>query len=89
MDKKKNRMGLITRFRQASPLTKVAICWASSATICLTGYYFARLWAGDQKVESLKIKQILNDQFNERLDLARSKIEDEQKLAEATAATRK
>lgn len=82
-------MEFYTKFKKASPLIKVAITWTSWATICLTGYYFARLWAGNQKIENLKIKQNFNNEFIEKMELARSKMEHEQKLTEATTATGK
>lgn len=66
---------VVGRFRVASPIVKVAITWGLWATICLTGYYFARQWAGQQKGETLKIRQTMNNKFSEQLEQARQDME--------------
>lgn len=42
---------------------KIAIAWSVSATLCLTGYYFARRWARDQREETVRIRKELDQQF--------------------------
>lgn len=46
----------------ASPHTKIGLSWAGAAALCLTGYYFARIWAHDQKGATLKIKRELTEE---------------------------
>lgn len=58
-----------------SSTKKIAISWIASATICLTGYYYARLWAEDQKTEAMKIRNQLNEEFGILLSRAGSKQE--------------
>lgn len=72
--------GLAAKWKQASPITKIAVTWISWATICLSGYYFARIWAGQQRVTTLQIRQTYNDEFSEKLELAKAKVkQDEQR----------
>jgi hypothetical protein len=65
----------LKNWKNASPVTKVAVTWASWATICLTGYYFARIWAANQRVESLKIREVINDEFGDKLARAKRELE--------------
>ena len=66
---------MFNKFSQLSPVVKVAVTWAGWATICLSGYYYARIWAADQRVESLKIRKIINSEFNAKLTEARGAVE--------------
>lgn len=59
------------------PLTshsKISIAWIIGATLCLTGYYFARQWAVDQREETLEIRRRINDEFEEKLEESRVKL---------------
>jgi hypothetical protein len=67
------------KFSDLSPITKVAVSWAGWATVCLTGYYFARIWAGQQRIETLKIREVLNDEFSAKLTEARQSVEKNEK----------
>lgn len=68
-------MSRIDILKYASPSVKIAVSWATWATICLTGYYFARNWAAQKRTETLKVKQTFNDEFEEKLRQARLRLE--------------
>ena len=61
-------------FNELPAVTKVAVTWAGWATVCLTGYYFARIWAGYQRIETLKIREVINEEFGVKLDAARKSV---------------
>lgn len=54
--------------------TKIAISWMVAGTICITGYYFARKWALDQRDTNLETRRKLNDDFEKRMAPARAKV---------------
>lgn len=58
-----------------SPHSKISVSWVLAATVCLTGYYFARQWALDQRVETLEIRKRVNDDFEKKLDASRAKLD--------------
>lgn len=59
--------------RFTSSSAKIAASWLISATICLTGYYFARVWAANQRDTNIKIRQELNEEFGIKLSRAQPK----------------
>lgn len=53
--------------------TKISISWLISATVCLTGYFFARRWAVDQREENLETRRRLNEEFDRKMAPSRLK----------------
>lgn len=52
--------------------------YAVSASFVLTGYYFARLWAGDNRAKTMSIRDKLNDEFSVE------RLKEQRKLERAT-----
>lgn len=55
---------------------KIAISWLVGGTLCLTGYFCARLWISSQRFEVMKIRQELNEQYGIERIRERSKALD-------------
>lgn len=43
--------------------TKILIGYAASLVICITSYYYARIWVVDQRTENMKVRQKINSRY--------------------------
>lgn len=65
---------MFKRYGYSAQHIKIALSWLLGGTLCLTGYYCAKLWISSQRSTIMKVRQDLNEQYGiERLrDLEKS-----------------